>query len=672
MQTHSFDVFDTCVSRTFAHPRDLFYALGRQVAPGDLSPDGLHRFACSFQKQRIRAEKVAYRESGRLSEVTIERIYERFRPFRGMLLSRAELIGAELALERQSLFPIPAVVSHITRLRDAGHRIIFISDMYLPATMLGPILVELGVMHQGDALYVSCDAGCSKRDGCLFDHVLRTEGIAPEHLIHHGDDPLGDVRMAQARGIEARHVTAGALNRLERRIATDRTWRQLPRPPGDSFLAGFARRLRLHAQMEGNDLADDLAGIQCTLVVPLLLAYVSWLLDYARAERIERLYFVARDGHMLYRIAQVLARPDEDPEPRYLYGSRRAWTLPSWPWGDSTFDRSILIAGNRCTPLQILRRLNLDDESMHRVLDALALPEETWTRSLSRADSAAFLTRLRTNPVGTALIERMAADARKDALAYFTQEGMLDGRSWALVDSGWGLNAQAALKRILSAVDGGPPVRGIYLALARNHLSEAQAGKAASFVGPAGRLLASRTHLMDHCFFPAPHASTCGYLRQGTSASPMFDQAVRSAAEQVYANQLDQLAVVGARLLADDALLREEFRAHTPTIVAKAEQFISAPDKASVVALSGFHVHPDIRQERDAEEPLCMPLSVREMIATGARAMSKNKGFSTTPNRWLEGSIALSAPWVRWPMKAAMGVAHMRRRWLTRTRTNRA
>jgi hypothetical protein len=152
----------------------------------------------------------------------------------------------------------------------------------------------------------------------------------------------------------------------------------------------------------------------------------------------------------------------------------------------------------------------------------------------------------------------------------------------------------------------------------------------------------------------------------------VFDQAVRSAAEQAYANQLDQLALVGARMFADDTLLRAEFRIHTSTIVAKVEQFISAPDRASAIALSGFHVHPDIRQERDAEEPLCMPLSVREMIATGARAMSKNKGFSTTPNRWLEGSIALSAPWVRWPMKAAMGVAHMRRRWLTRTRTNRA
>jgi hypothetical protein len=322
--------------------------------------------------------------------------------------------------------------------------------------------------------------------------------------------------------------------------------------------------------------------------------------------------------------------------------------------------------------MQILRRLNLDDDSVYGALNALAIPNSRWTLAMSRADSAAFLRRLRTNPASAGLLARMAASAREDALAYLTQEGMLDGHSWALVDSGWGLNAQAALKRVFSALDDGPAVRGIYLALARNHLSEAQAGKATSFVGPAGRLLASRTHFMDHCFFPAPHASTCRYQRHGTSVSPVFDQAVRNAAELAYARQLDNLAVAGARLLAGDALLREEIQLHTPTIVAKAEQLISTPDLASVIALSRFHVHPDIRQEHDAEEPLCKPLSVGEMIAAGASAMSKNKRFSAAPNRWIEGSVALSAPWVRWPMKVAMSAAHVRRRWLTRTRTNQA
>jgi predicted HAD superfamily hydrolase len=668
MQIHSFDVFDTCITRTFAHPRDLFYALGRHVAPGGLDAKALHRFASQFQRRRIQAEKAAYRRASRLEGVSIAGIYSHFRPLPGLQLTQAELIRAEVALERQSLYPVAAALFLVNRLRDAGNRIIFVSDMYLPAAVLEQILLEHGFMRRGDALYVSCDVGCSKLEGRLFDHVLTTEGIGPQDLVHHGDDHLCDVLMARKHGIEAHHVTGGSLNRLERRIAVDRTWRKLPRPTGDSFLAGFARRVRLQGGMESGVIPDELTSIQCTVVVPLLLTYVEWLLDYARSENIARLYFVARDGHVLLSIAKELVRPADGPQLRYLYGSRRAWTLPSWPWNDVSFDRTILLAGKRSTPEQILRRLNLDDGCVRDVLHAMSISEGARQEPLSRAGCTAFMEKLRSNEVAGALVASAAASARGNALDYFAQEDMVDGHSWALVDSGWGLNAQAALKRVLSGVTDAPRVRGIYLALARNHLSAEQAGTAACFAAPAGRLLASRTHLMDHCFFPAPHASTRRYVRQGDTVQPEFDEATREPLQLAYANQLDKLARAAARLLANDTSLRAEFRTHTPTIVAAAERFISAPDQVSVTALAQFCVQPDVRQERDGAEPLCRPLRARDLAVIGASVLSEKARFKATPHRWLEGSMAISAPWIRWPMNAALGIAHMRRRWLLRPR----
>ncbi|GAA0259758.1 HAD family hydrolase [Rhodanobacter caeni] len=669
MQIHSFDVFDTCITRTFAHPRDLFHALGLQLAPAALDLRARARFAARFQRRRIFAEKAACRIAGSTDVVPLERIYTYFRPLPGLSIAPVGLVRAEIEIERRNLYPIPHACARIAKLRAAGHRIIFISDTYLPGAVLEPLLREFGIMGDGDRLYVSCDAGCNKRSGELFRHVLRQEGLAPSELIHHGDNAQSDVRVPGKIGIDARHLTKGSLRGLEERVASKRTWRQLPRPTSESFLAGFARRIRLHADIEGEPLPDALTSIQCTVVVPLLLAYVTWLLAHARQEGIERLYFVARDGHVLLRIARELAGDSERPELYYLYGSRRAWMLPSWPWGDLTLDRTIVLAGQRSTPVQILQRLNLDDDCVRDVLRAMAMPESDWQRPLSRDACVTFMRKLRSNADARALVDDAAGRARKDALAYFAQQGVLGSRSWALVDSGWGLNAQAALKRVLSGAAVSAPVQGIYLALVRDHLNQVQAGLATTFAAPAGRLLASRTHLMDHVFFPAPHASTRGYTRHGSTMQPIFDEATRSPGQLAYANQLDQLAVSAARLLAGDAVLRAAFETHTPTIVATAERFISKPDRESVTALAQFHVQADVRERRDLREPLCRPLHARDILRFCKGIVSAKQRFEAVPLRWLEGSTVISARWIRWPMTMALGAAHLHRRWLSRARS---
>src|SRR5699024_7318970 len=64
-------------------------------------------------------------------------------------------------------------------------------------------------------------------------------------------------------------------------------------------------------------------GVVTAFLAPFLVCYVRWVLDQALQRGIKRLYFVARDGEVMYKIARQLKRPGDDIEMRYLYGSRR-------------------------------------------------------------------------------------------------------------------------------------------------------------------------------------------------------------------------------------------------------------------------------------------------------------------------------------------------------------
>lgn len=61
----SFDVYDTCISRTYEKPADLFYQLGTMIAPQTKDSISLDKFSMEFASARMRAEKIACRLHGR-------------------------------------------------------------------------------------------------------------------------------------------------------------------------------------------------------------------------------------------------------------------------------------------------------------------------------------------------------------------------------------------------------------------------------------------------------------------------------------------------------------------------------------------------------------------------------------------------------------------------------
>ena len=313
LQTFSFDVFDTCVTRHYARPVDIFEPLFAQL----LSEAGCLDYqrsvypsvtANALARQRMVAERTAHRQTTR-EEITLADIYQVLAPQLATFgLDAPRAMQAEVDIELAALSPILCTRLRIDRLRKQGHQIIFISDMYLPGETVCQMLSEQGFLEPEDRVYVSSDVGVTKGSGKLFRYVCDQLQLAPRELHHTGDNFFADVRAANREGLRWRYFTQGSPNRYEQTGRVELLGEAWVR----SHLIGLARAVRLKHDC-GTAKSRRQTTLAANLVAPLLTGYVGWVLMAAGQAEIERLCFVGVLGEKLLAIAQILVQNSTAP-----------------------------------------------------------------------------------------------------------------------------------------------------------------------------------------------------------------------------------------------------------------------------------------------------------------------------------------------------------------------
>ena len=179
--------------------------------------------------------------------------------------------------------------------------------------------------------------------------------------------------------------------------------------------------------------------------------------------------------------------------------------------------------------------------------------------------------------------------ARQTAIGFLAQEGLLDETRWAIVDVGWSLNCQAALKRVLSMAKGEnfEPL-GFYIGLTSDHLDVNEAGHARSFIANPGSIFSRRRVIIEHCFTPSTHATTRSYDHSNGSSVPVFGPEIRSDSELEYALRLHEVAKHQAKLLRTDAKFRDAFNANRDAIIRNVVTFISKPSRKDAKLMRNF------------------------------------------------------------------------------------
>ena len=309
---YSFDIFDTCLIRTCGFSHNVFDILALRT----LGVDSSESLRADFVNSRITAEARARKR--KKGEVTLQEIYDEFDFPILTLKAKNDILKKEIDIERDVLVAVSSIQNKIVELHECGISVLYISDMYLPEVFIKEILVKYGFWKDGDKLYVSCEVGATKNEGTLYDLVARDNNLSYQHWHHYGDNYYSDYVVPKKKGIIAHKVTHSFSN-YEKQLL------QLSLYPGvflNQIMAGIQKAVRL--SFKGSPQVD----LASNIVIPLMTGFVNNILENAKKEKIEKLYFLSRDGYLPYYIACLLHNQYPEIELEYFYTSRSALYFP--------------------------------------------------------------------------------------------------------------------------------------------------------------------------------------------------------------------------------------------------------------------------------------------------------------------------------------------------------
>ncbi len=304
---YSFDIFDTCLVRKCGTPYNCFELLSKRVFVRYVEDKVRHEFIL----ERRKAEQNAYKDT------LFANIYDVYRHFafeHPFLIAKDELAKIEIDLECDVLVPVYEIKNKIKQLRSEGSRIMFVSDMYLPASVLKQILSSNGLYMDGDAIYVSCEVGKTKHTGELFEYIHETEHIDYSDWTHYGDNAIGDYKSPKELGINAIQVTNAYTPYQTKWIMdSDATTFNY-----GSILAGISRSLNCIEP------ANQRKAFILDIIAPLYCTFVYNIFADAKSKGISRIYFMARDTYQMYQVASTLNDLFPEISIHYLRISRDA------------------------------------------------------------------------------------------------------------------------------------------------------------------------------------------------------------------------------------------------------------------------------------------------------------------------------------------------------------
>lgn len=298
--TSSFDIFDTCLIRSCGPSSALYDILALEAFSKSVTNDIRHGFIIA----RFNAE----------SHNNLQSIYSNLNFSHKYLLSIEKLIENELSIEDNLLNPVKKTLALVNQCRKNGHRIIFISDMYLPSTFLREQLSKHGFWKDGDALYVSNELQKTKSSGELFKFIAKKESLNIKKWQHYGDNLKSDVIIPRKLGIKS------TLIKTDYSIY-QKKWMNntiCPQYQLGQIMAGLSRSIALSED------ANSQNAITLDIIAPLLVSFVCRIINHARLRGITHLFFCARDAKTAFEIANQITHLYPNISVHYFYISRQA------------------------------------------------------------------------------------------------------------------------------------------------------------------------------------------------------------------------------------------------------------------------------------------------------------------------------------------------------------
>jgi glycosyltransferase involved in cell wall biosynthesis/GT2 family glycosyltransferase/FMN phosphatase YigB (HAD superfamily) len=314
---YSFDLFDTLVERSVPIPEDVFSALALEISD-------LWNSKLDFLETRKSCELDARRNSS-YQEITIKEIYDEISNRVGF---NCELIlQRELEIEKKQIIVKQSGLECYILARATGKPIAIISDTYFPADFISDILIACGYADW-NFLLVSSELRKTKHHGSLYDELKTRFAVAPERILHLGDNQHSDIKMATLAKINALHVkktseiwdgmvvsrwVSSANNTIHEKMVLGALINEFGKAP-------YCVRAPDKNSWLGN---PQLLGY--ATLGPVLLGFTLWLREQLNNRASDSVCaFLSRDGYFLKHAYDAVRRIDQSlPRSTYLAASRQ-------------------------------------------------------------------------------------------------------------------------------------------------------------------------------------------------------------------------------------------------------------------------------------------------------------------------------------------------------------
>ena len=444
----SWDLFDTLVDRPFIHPHELFQAVEDKVK------HITNNVYLPFHMLRRESERVArVRFANHRREIKFNEIYACLADKSRLSETHIEsLKKLELATEKACIKPRRLMKKTWEFAKIFGKPRSIITDIYLDESFIQEVLEANGYADY-DQLLVSSETRTRKEDGTIFpEYIAATnEAFGSGKFLHIGDNPRADGEMARKYGISAR-VIPKAMDQMRQSYygrLLDKSLRQ--NSYDTSLVAGLiANKLfsSPQAHFDNSSIGNhELYNLGYSVVGPFLVSYVQWVVRMLQMHKVEKVYFLARDGYLIMKVYEVFRKVFADlPEYNYLLCSRRGVAVPGIFDLDNIFETAMLNYGITTVENFLSSRFGLSVKDV---------PAKTLNKYGFKADGSTkihFPDDLEiTNSFVTDIQNIILAKAEEERVLYqdyLKEEGLYDDVKTAMVDIGYSGTMQRKIKSI--------------------------------------------------------------------------------------------------------------------------------------------------------------------------------------------------------------------------------
>ena len=378
---------------------------------------------------------------------------------------------------------------------------------------------------------------------------------------------------------------------------------------------------------------------------PALGSFVMWVLETAVKSGKNRLYFLARDGWYMYRAALVIRCHLKFPiECRYLSCSRYALRLPLYHLDREEALDFICRRGPGITPDRILQRAGLSGWERREILKVLALPfgedEVIPFRSLPEIRK-----KLSCCEKFLEAMNRHSREALPALCGYLCQEGLLDEKQDAVVDSGWVGSMQKTLNEILLYMGRKHRLEGYYWGL-YDLPSDVLQREYHCYCFSPERGLREKVYF-NNCIFEAvlsaPCGMTTGYEKKKETYAARYGfirekvKRFRQENEHILLAYISQYALEIKRT----GYCRADIIRERAVICRLLSAFMGRPSLQEAKIFGSLPFSEDMMEGE--EQPVALPLSKKELsrahLLSRILVMLGIRKGNVRESAWYEGSV---------------------------------